>query len=515
MVTQPTRNSLPLTSDPGWSRQGQWAFGQPAGQGGATHGFPDPASGFSGPDVFGVNLNGDYSTNVGGPYYLTTGPLNFSGCTGVMLQFERWLNSDNPSYVLDTIGVSGDNTNWTLVYENGSGIVEDDAWTNVQYSLSPFADNLPAVYVRWGYQVLQNGAFAYSGWNIDDISFQATSQITISLPAYAEKNAGTITGQSQASILHPSGANLVIPLTSSNPSKLTVPSSVTIPAGQTNVGFNITVIDDAGLDGTQMINVTGSAPGYATGSGTIAIYDDHTAALAVSLPASATEGDSPFPATVSMSGVPSSDIAVTMSSSDPTSLTVPSTVTIPAGQTNATFYGTVISDDQLRGDRVVTVTAHVMNWTDGTDYMTIHDNKSTNLVLVLPAQARESNGVLTNAGTVQIAGTLTHGLVVSLVSSNTTKLSVPPTVTIPAGQTSAVFNVTMVSGNPPEMPLSISVAASAAGFSGAFATMTVIDNQTPPHPDHARASAQFLHTQPPDLLPLVESGRRRRSRKPG
>ncbi len=481
-VSQPAIYSFPLTADPGWSRQGQWAFGQPAGQGGAIHGNPDPASGFTGPNVFGVNLNGDYSTNVGGPYYLTTGPLNFTGSTGVLLQFERWLNSDYPPYVYETIGVSSDNTNWTLIFENSNGVITDSSWTQLQYNLSPFADNQPTVYVRWGYQVAQPGAFAYSGWNIDDITFLGTNQISISLPASTTKNAGTISGQCQASIPHPAVFGVTIQLASGNTNLLTIPASVTIPAGQTNAPFNITVLDVSGLDGTQMVPVSGSAPGFGTGTGTVAIYDDHTATLAVSLPASATEGDGSFPAMVSMNAVPASDITVTMLCSDPTSLTVPATVTIPAGQTNATFSPSVVADNRLRGDRTVTVTAHVQNWTDGLDSMIIHDNKSTNITVTLPAQARESNGLLSDAGAVGIAGILTNNLVVSLVSSNTAKLAVPPTVTIPAGQTSAPFNVTLVSGNPPETPLSVSVAASAPGFGRGSAAVYIIDNQTPPAP---------------------------------
>ena len=485
-VSLPAIYSFPLDTDPGWSRQGQWAFGQPTGQGGTAHGNPDPTTGAIGLNVFGVNLNGDYSTSVGGPYYLTTGPLNFAGCSGVILQLERWLNSDYPPYVTNTIEVSSDNTNWTIIFRNDSGAITDSSWTKLQYDLSPFADNLPAVYVRWGYQVADPRAFAYSGWNIDDIVFQGTSQIIVSLPASTVKNAGVISGQCQACIPHPAAANVIIQLASGNTNKLTVPASVTILAGQTNAPFNITIIDDNGLDGTQMVNVTGSATGFATGAGAISIYDDKSTSLAVTLPASATEGDGSIPATVSMNGVPASDIAVSMSSSDPTSLSVPATVTIPAGQSSATFYPEVIADNQLRGDRLVTVTAHVVNWTNGPASMTIHDNKSTNLMLTLPAQARESNGVLTNAGTVQIAGILPGDLMVSLVSSNAAKLGVPPTATIPAGQTSAVFNVTMVSGNPPEMPLLVSVAGSAPGLGGGYATMSVIDNQTPPAPCNPR-----------------------------
>jgi hypothetical protein len=473
--------SFTLSTDPGWSRQGQWAFGQPTGQGGAARGYPDPISGPTGSNVFGVNLAGNYSAGPVGPYYLITGPLNFTGYGGIMLQFERWLNSDAAPFAYDTIDMSLDDTNWTNIFVNGGTPITDSSWTQVQYSLSPMADDQPAVYLRWGYQITTN-ALAYSGWNIDDITFLGNAAVSVSLPASEFNNAGTISGQSQVFLPKPATTNLTVQLLSSSTNNLVVPSNVTILAGQTNATFNITVVNPHALEGTQLVNVTSSTTGYASDTATIAIYDSQTATLAVALPASATEGVGSFPATVSMNGVPAANVSVSMSCSDPTSVTVPPTVTIPTGQTNALFYPVVISNNFLRGDRTITITAHVVNWTDGVASMVIHDNKSTNLVLSLPAQARESNGQLTNAGTMQIGGILTSNLVVSLVSSNVAKVAVPASATILAGQTSAVFNVSLVSGNPPENPLNVSVAATAPGLGGAFATMYVIDNQTPPAP---------------------------------
>jgi len=159
-----------LDTDPGWTRQGEWAFGHPTGQGGTSHGYPDPTNGATGTNVFGVNLSGDYSTTVGGPYYLTAGPFNFAGCTNVILQFQRWLNSDYQPYVYATIDVSSDGTTWTSVFSNGTTPITDNAWTNCQYDISATAANQTNVYVRWGYQV-GSEAYAYSGWNIDDIQF--------------------------------------------------------------------------------------------------------------------------------------------------------------------------------------------------------------------------------------------------------------------------------------------------------------------------------------------------------
>ncbi len=162
-----------LDEDPGWSTTGQWEFGQPLGQGGSEHGHPDPNAGATGTNVYGVNLAGDYSTNPGGPYELTAGPFDLSLNNDVSLQFKRWLNTDFSTYVQASIEAY-DGGDWYVVWENGSGSdVTDNSWVSCQYDLSDFFDGNNNVYVRWSYTV-GTGAWAYSGWNIDDIEIWGT-----------------------------------------------------------------------------------------------------------------------------------------------------------------------------------------------------------------------------------------------------------------------------------------------------------------------------------------------------
>lgn len=163
--------AYPLDSDPGWSVEGEWAFGAPAGGGGGSFGDPDPTSGATGDYVYGYDLLGDYSAEIGGPYYLTTGPLDFTDYEDVTLRFQRWLNTDYQPYVEAGIEVSNDGTNWTSIWDNGSSTISATAWSQFEYDISPVADGEAAVYVRWYHQVGSSGAFAYSGWNIDDIEF--------------------------------------------------------------------------------------------------------------------------------------------------------------------------------------------------------------------------------------------------------------------------------------------------------------------------------------------------------
>lgn len=159
----------PLDANPGWAISGgQWAFGEPAGNGGTYYGYPDPDAGATGTNVYGVNLNGDYSINPTGPHYVTVGPLNFTGVEDVTLKFQRWLNTDVRTYAHATIQVSNNGVDWTLVWENPTSPLTDEAWTEQVYDLSAVADHAPGVYVRWGYQI-KSCAYPYSGWNLDDV----------------------------------------------------------------------------------------------------------------------------------------------------------------------------------------------------------------------------------------------------------------------------------------------------------------------------------------------------------
>ena len=172
LVLPPTVYAFDLNVNPGWSVEGEWAFGQPAGLGGDAHGFSDPTGGATGANVFGVNLNGDYSIELGGPYYLTAGPLNFSGHTNVIMIFQRWLNSDYPPYVNATVEVSTDGATWNRIWTNSYGVeIAENQWSQIVQSVSAYADGQPTFYVRWGYQIAASNAYAYSSWNLDDIRF--------------------------------------------------------------------------------------------------------------------------------------------------------------------------------------------------------------------------------------------------------------------------------------------------------------------------------------------------------
>lgn len=194
-VMPPSQYEFDLDNDPGWTTSGQWEFGEPTGNGADEAGYPDPTSGVTGENVYGVNLDGDYAILLDGPHYLTTEPLNFSDLTNVHFAFSRWLNTDFPPYVSATIEVSTDGTNWITVWANEEDVpIAESAWSEFSMNISEYADEVEAFYIRWGYEVADNLAYPYSGWNIDDIRFYADSRDAMRIAPRADFRASGYEG---------------------------------------------------------------------------------------------------------------------------------------------------------------------------------------------------------------------------------------------------------------------------------------------------------------------------------
>ena len=115
--------------------------------------------------------------------------------------------------------------------------------------------------------------------------------LSLALPAEAREGDGTLVAQGSVSIPTSLGSDLVVDLASDDTSEVTVPATVTILAGDTSADFDLTVVDDSGLDGSQQATVTAAAGGYMPDGQGITVHDNETATLSVTLPVTATEGD--------------------------------------------------------------------------------------------------------------------------------------------------------------------------------------------------------------------------------
>lgn len=156
-----------MDTDPGWTTQGEWAWGQPTGQGG-QYGDPDPDSGYTGNNVYGYNLNGDYPNDMSSTLYLTTPSFDCSDTTIVEFSFWCWLGVEQAVYDHAYIEVSNNGgSSWNIIWENDDTL-DGGAWEYWEFDLTSVAAGYSDVMIRWGMGTTDVG-WRYCGWNIDDV----------------------------------------------------------------------------------------------------------------------------------------------------------------------------------------------------------------------------------------------------------------------------------------------------------------------------------------------------------
>ncbi len=158
----------------GWLMSGEFEIGAPQGLGG-EYGNPDPIVAYGGTKVLGVdlfgsgNFPGDYENNLGNREYTAISPtIDCSSFLDVQLSFMRWLNVEQPAYDHAYIDVSNDDgTTWIEIWTNTS-VITNNSWNQATYDLSSIVDLQSNVRILFSIGST-DGAWQYSGWNIDDL----------------------------------------------------------------------------------------------------------------------------------------------------------------------------------------------------------------------------------------------------------------------------------------------------------------------------------------------------------
>ncbi|MEZ6132203.1 MAG: peptidylprolyl isomerase [Planctomycetaceae bacterium] len=182
-------------------------------------------------------------------------------------------------------------------------------------------------------------------------------------------------------------------------------------------------------------------------------------------------------------------VSLTTSPSDQTKLTLAqSSVIIPAGQTTATVAVDAVNNSLQDADTVVTVTATGTGFGSDSVDITVTNDDVDSLTLT-PAQTQifEDTGSPTTTGnpqtvdvTVARTGSATAALTVNLSTPDTDRLTVPATVVIPAGQTTATFSVsTIVNTQVDADNTVVTINATATGLPTAQTQITLVDTDAP------------------------------------
>lgn len=274
-------------------------------------------------------------------------------------------------------------------------------------------------------------------------------------------------------------AALTVNLSSSDTTEASVPTTVTIPAGQVSVTFAIAAVDDASPDGPRTATITASATGQASANTLLTVTDDEFNYFTLSFdPTSMPENGGTLTGTVTRTVLDNSGpVTVNLVSDDTTEATVPPTVLIPAGQNTATFTVTAANDSLRDGAQVANITASAAGITSGSGPVSVTDDEVDTIGISIVAGSISENGGTTTGTISRVFLNNSSDLVVTLASDDTTEASVPGTVTIPAGQNSVNFTITGVNDAIRDDTQQVDVTASASGVASASASLDVTDDE--------------------------------------
>lgn len=236
----------------------------------------------------------------------------------------------------------------------------------------------------------------------------------------------------------------VVSITNDNPSLVTTPFNVTVPAGQTSASFPIRT-QQTGL--TTAVNITANYAGV-TRSATLTVNAPSNGAVvtAVTLTPSTVIGGSTQSVRAQVTldkPAPPEGAIVTLSSSDAAVVRLPPTLGVAPGTTSSFVDFTTIA---VNAAKQVTVGATLGGSTQ-TAVLTVNPPPAPPVTLTsVTLNPTSVTGGAVSQGTVTLSGPAQSATVVNL-SSNSAAAGVPTSVTVPAGASSAGFSVTTTAVN--------------------------------------------------------------------
>lgn len=296
--------------------------------------------------------------------------------------------------------------------------------------------------------------------------------------------------------------NLVTPepmrvqVVSADTAQLTVPGSVIIPGGAAEATFLAQAVDDDLVERTNTYAVTVSAPGVPAAAASVTVLDNDLPAVVLALSRrSVSEGAGANAAglTIRRNPVTAQPLTIALESAQPSLVRVPASVVIPGGQAEVSVPVGVIDNAVVGGTVPVAIGGFVLDASTRTpvgelapELLTVTDDDGPTLTLTLAAEAVGEGAATT--GTVVRNTAVTGALVVTLSSSDPGEATVPPTVTIPAGQDRVTFDIASVADGITDGNQSVTLAARAAGHADGTAVLVVSDAD---RPDLVVASLRF------------------------
>ena len=301
------------------------------------------------------------------------------------------------------------------------------------------------------------------------------SGIGLSVPSQVSEGDGVINGTVSLTPAIPASSDVVVNLRSKSPAKVSVPTTVTIHAGESSATVPLNILDDPFVDGPKNVIITASSIEDPEVQAVVQVIDNDGGNIGLAVPAAAQENSGSVAGTVTLSAPALAAQVISLASDLPSAAQVPASIVISRGATSGLFSITIPDDGIVDGDQTAHLSATLSGWADAAADLLVQDNENRNLTVSVPPLLRETDTPKT--GTVSLSGNAAADLIISLSSSNTAEVTVPSSVTIPMGQSSASFAVTVHDNLIADGPQAFTITANAATFISGDASGTVRDNE--------------------------------------
>jgi len=282
-----------------------------------------------------------------------------------------------------------------------------------------------------------------------------TPVATLSIPAILNEGE-TPSNNATLTLDRAPSVPLVITLSSSVSGELTFPSSITIPAGLTQVTFTVRAVNDTRLDGDLAVNLRATANGLVTVTAPTTTRDNDVKAMTLTVLASLTEGFGSI-GTVTINGTLAADLRITLGNSNPAALNIPAAVTIPAGQTEVSFQFNAPNNSLRDGTRVAVLSTSADNWPGASRSIAVMDNDAASFRITILASpldpaipmALSVTRLDIEGNVIPAIGTGTLGLTLELLLPDGSLQSLTPaTATLTGSTWSGTVTLPPVIGSP-------------------------------------------------------------------
>ncbi|TWT83037.1 hypothetical protein CA13_45000 [Planctomycetes bacterium CA13] len=317
--------------------------------------FAEPFGGASGnePDWFLLTIEGK------DPGGASVGTVDF------YLADYRFADSAS-DYIVDT---------WQTIDLSSLGQAASLQFALTSSDVGTFGMNTPAFFAVDNLQLVEPGLA------IDFLKYAVTEDAGSQATTARVTRGGTSLASAQVVQLQPNNASL------------SVPASVSIPAGQAFVDFSIGVIDNQVSLGDVMVELTASTTSGLQATRTLQVVEDDLPPLTFSVnPSTVDEGDTVTATVTRPDANKATALTVNLSSDLPAIASLPETVIIPAGATSVMFDITGVDDEIDHGQSTVPLTASANGFVSATSQVVVSDNDIAALAITSnPSEFSESD----------------------------------------------------------------------------------------------------------------------------